>query len=86
MLLGEIGNNNVLRFCWNHGSKTEIMAVITKNMKNTGRMTMDLVADLVINSLRLLEKVFILSLVPSLNSSINNKRPTYPIYRVSSYT
>ena len=62
------------------------MAVITKNTKNTGRMTMDFVADLAIDSLRLLEKVFILSLVMSLNSSINNKRPTYPIYRGSSYT
>ena len=33
------------------------MAVITKNTKNTGRMTMDFVADLAIDSLRLLEKV-----------------------------
>ena len=23
-VMGEIGNNNVLRFCWNHGSKPEI--------------------------------------------------------------
>ena len=61
------------------------MAVITKNT-NTGRMTMDFVADLAIDSLRLLEKVFILSLVLTLNISINNKRPTYPIYRGSSYT
>ena len=61
------------------------MVVITNNTKNTGRMTMDFVADLAIDSLRLLEKVFILSLVLILNSS-DNKRPTYPIYRGSSYT
>ena len=54
-------------------------------MKNTGRMTMDFVAHLAIDSLRLLEKVFILSLVLSLNM-INNERPTHPIYRGSSYT
>ena len=59
------------------------MVVITKNTK--GWMTMDFVADLVIDSLRLLEKVFILSLVLILNS-FDNKRPTYPIYRGSSYT
>ena len=37
------------------------MAVITKNTKNTGRMTMDFVADLSIDSLGLLERVFFLS-------------------------
>ena len=61
------------------------MAIITKNTKNTGRMTMDLVADFAIDSLRFLEKMFILSLVLTLYS-INNKRPSYPIYRGSSYT
>ena len=43
------------------------MAVI---MKNTRWMMMDLVADLAIDSLILLEKVFILSLVLTLNPSI----------------
>ena len=60
------------------------MAVITKNTKNTGRMTMDFVADLAIDSLRLLERMFFLSSADS--QLINNKRPTYPIYRGSSYT
>ena len=60
------------------------MVVITKNTKNTGHMMMDFVADLAIDSLRLLEKVFILSLVMTL-FSINKKRPMYPIYRGSSY-
>ena len=61
------------------------MAIFKKHTKNTGRMTVYLVADLVIDSLRLLEKVFILSLVLTLNP-IDNKRTTYPIYRGSSYT
>ena len=45
------------------------MAVITKNMKNTGRMTMDFVTDLAIDSLRLLERMFF-SLVLILHLSI----------------
>ena len=42
------------------------MVVITKNMKNIGWMTIDLIDDLAIDSLRLLEKVLILSLVLTL--------------------
>ena len=60
------------------------MTVIMKNTKNTRQMTMDLVADLLIDSLRMLEKVFILSLVLTLHS-VNNKRPMYPIYMGPNY-